>query len=74
MTAQRADPRLAWLHRLWSLSTGRFGVVVVLVIGLTALLARFWTPFDPQKVDVANRWDARHPAPARHRRLGGATS
>jgi hypothetical protein len=23
-----------------------------------ALLARFWTPFDPQKVDVANRWDA----------------
>ena len=54
----RKTPRLAWLHRLWSLSTGRFGVVVVLVIGLTALLARFWTPFDPQKVDVANRWDA----------------
>jgi hypothetical protein len=41
-----------------SLSTGRFGVVVVLVIGLTALLARFWMPFDPQKVDVASRWDA----------------
>ena len=54
----REIPRFAWLHRLWSLSTGRFGVVVVLVIGLTALLARFWAPFDPQKVDVANRWDA----------------
>ena len=48
--------RLAWLHRLWSLSTGRFGVIVVLAVGVTALIARFWTPFDPQRVDVANRW------------------
>ena len=50
--------RFAWLRRLWSLSTGRFGLIVVLLIGLTALVARFWTPFDPQRVDVANRWDA----------------
>ena len=50
--------RLAWLGRLWALSTGRFGIVVVVVIGLTALLSRFWTPFDPQRVDVSARWDA----------------
>ncbi len=50
--------RLAWLGRLWALSTGRFGIVVVVAIGLTALVARFWTPFDPQRVDVAARWDA----------------
>ena len=37
--------RFAWLRRLWSLSTGRFGLIVVLLIGLTALVARFWTPF-----------------------------
>lgn len=48
--------RFGWLHRLWALSTGRFGIVVVLTIGLTALVARFWTPFDPQRVDVAGRW------------------
>ena len=43
--------RFAWLRRLWSLSTGRFGLIVVLLIGLTSLVARFWTPFDPQRVD-----------------------
>lgn len=50
--------RMEWLRRLWGLSTGRLGLIVVAVIALTALVARFWTPFDPQKVDVANRWDA----------------
>lgn len=48
--------RLAWLNRLWHLSTGRFGIIVVAVIGLVALVARFWLPFDPQRVDVAGRW------------------
>jgi peptide/nickel transport system permease protein len=48
--------RLAWLSRLWSLSTGRFGLIVVAVIGVTALIAQFWLPFDPQRVDVAGRW------------------
>lgn len=48
--------RLAWLSRLWSLSTGRFGMVVVAVVGLTALIARFWLPFDPNRVDIAARW------------------
>lgn len=48
--------RFDWLHRLWGLSTGRFGIVVVAAIGLTALVASVWTPFDPQHVDIANRW------------------
>jgi peptide/nickel transport system permease protein len=48
--------RFAWLHRLWHLGTGRFGLIVVAVIGLTALVARFWLPFDPQRVDVSGRW------------------
>lgn len=48
--------RLAWLNRLWRLSTGRFGIIVVAAIGLVALVARFWLPFDPQRVDVAGRW------------------
>lgn len=48
--------RMPWLRRLWSLSTGRFGIIVVIVIGVTALVASFWTPFDPQRVDIENRW------------------
>lgn len=48
--------RWAWLGRLWALSTGRFGIIVVVVVAATALVARFWTPFDPNQVDIANRW------------------
>lgn len=48
--------RMPWLRRLWSLSTGRFGIIVVIIIGVTALVASFWTPFDPQRVDIENRW------------------
>ncbi|MFT4213723.1 MAG: ABC transporter permease [Microbacterium sp.] len=46
----------AWPRRLWALWTGRFGIVVVLVTALTALVSQVWTPFDPQRVDVAGRW------------------
>lgn len=59
MTPRHQSPgtaRFAWLHRLWHLRTGRFGLIVVAVIGLTALVARFWLPFDPQRVDVSGRW------------------
>ena len=59
MTPRHQSPgtaRFAWLHRLWHLGTGRFGLIVVAVIGLTALVARFWLPFDPQRVDVSGRW------------------
>lgn len=48
--------RLQWLRRLWAVPTGRFGIIVVIVVATTALIARFWTPFDPQQVDVAQRW------------------
>ncbi|SBS74477.1 ABC transporter permease [uncultured Microbacterium sp.] len=48
--------RFAWLRRLWALSTGRFGLIVAASIAVVALVARFWTPFDPQRVDIADRW------------------
>lgn len=45
-----------WFRRLWALSTGRFGIVVVAVIGLVAAVATVWMPFDPQRVDIAGAW------------------
>ena len=54
--ATRPPSRWAWLGRLWHLSTGRFGLIVVAVILVVAVVARFWTPFDPQQVEIANRW------------------
>ncbi|SIT89366.1 ABC transporter permease [Microbacterium sp. RU33B] len=52
----RRPSRWAWLGRLWRLSTGRFGLLIVAIILLTALVAQFWTPFDPQKTDISQRW------------------
>jgi len=48
--------RWRWLRRLWGLSTGRFGLIVVAVVLVTAVVATFWTPFDPRSVELANRW------------------
>ncbi|MGC5169354.1 ABC transporter permease [Micromonospora sp. DT81.3] len=48
--------RWLWLRRLWGLSTGRFGLIVVAVVLVTAVVATFWTPFDPRSVELANRW------------------
>ncbi|GEP48326.1 ABC transporter permease [Microbacterium saccharophilum] len=48
--------RFAWLRRLWALSTGRFGLLVAAGIAVVAIAARFWTPFNPQRVDIAGRW------------------
>jgi peptide/nickel transport system permease protein len=45
-----------WASRLARSGTGRFGVAVVVVIAVVALVSLFWTPLDPQRVDVANRW------------------
>lgn len=56
MTGTDAARRPSWLRRLWALPTGGFGVVVVLVVALTALVSLFWTPFDPQTTDVSGRW------------------
>lgn len=45
-----------WLGRLWGTATGRFGIVVVAVIAVTAVVSLFWTPFDPQASDIGERW------------------
>ncbi len=46
------------LGRLWRQPTGRFGLIVVGVIVLTAAVSLVWTPFDPQRVDLGDRWAA----------------
>ncbi|MEV4666955.1 ABC transporter permease [Microbacterium sp. LWO12-1.2] len=45
-----------WLGRLWQTATGRFGLIVVAVIAVTAIVSAFWTPFDPQSSDIGDRW------------------
>lgn len=45
-----------WLRRLWATSTGRFGLIVVSVIALLALVSLLWTPFDPQASEIRDRW------------------
>ncbi len=47
---------MRWLRRLWSTGTGRFGLIVLLVVSVVALVSLFWTPFDPQASDVRDRW------------------
>jgi peptide/nickel transport system permease protein len=47
---------MAWLERLWRLGTGRFGLLVVAAIVLAAVVAAFWTPFPPRRVEVADGW------------------
>jgi peptide/nickel transport system permease protein len=47
-----------WLHTLLSSWTGRFAVLVVVGIALTAVVSAFWTPFDPMLSDVRGRWAA----------------
>ncbi len=47
-----------WWRALWQSWTGRFGVVAVVVIALSALVSLFWTPFDPMSADIANRWSS----------------
>ncbi|MDZ8171136.1 ABC transporter permease [Microbacterium xanthum] len=51
-----APAHRSWLRRLWSISTGRFGLIVVLVVVVTAAVSLIWTPFDPRQVDVPGRW------------------
>lgn len=47
-----------WLGRLWRTGTGRFGLIVVGLVFLTALVSLFWLPFDPLETDLRNRWAA----------------
>ena len=44
------------LRRLGSSAAGLFGLIVLGVILLTALVSLFWTPFDPRATDVTARW------------------
>lgn len=48
--------RAGWLRRLWTVPTGRFGVIVAGTLVLTAAVSLAWTPFDPQTTDVPSRW------------------
>ncbi|MEV8250908.1 ABC transporter permease [Microbacterium sp. NPDC076768] len=45
-----------WLSRLWSTAIGRFAIIVVAIVALTALVSLFWTPFDPQSSNIGDRW------------------
>lgn len=47
---------ILWLRRLWATNTGRFGLVVAVLVALTALVSQFWTPFNPLTTDIPNRW------------------
>ncbi|SDO54843.1 peptide/nickel transport system permease protein [Microbacterium sp. ru370.1] len=47
---------MSTLRRLLAIGTGRFGILVVGLVVLTALVSLVWTPFDPGAVDVRNRW------------------
>ncbi len=45
-----------WRRRLLRTGTGRVGLIVVVLVAVTAAVSLFWTPFDPSLSDVANRW------------------
>lgn len=47
-----------WLRDLWRSTTGRFGLITVIVIALVALISVFWTPFNPFDANVRDRWAA----------------
>lgn len=47
-----------WFTRLWATTTGRFGLIVLTIVVLTALVSLFWTPFDPKSVDPSARFGA----------------
>lgn len=47
---------MSTLRRLWSLSTGRFGILIVVLLIVVALVSLVWTPFDPGAVDARARW------------------
>ena len=48
--------RTRWLRQLWRLPTGRFGLIIVAVVTVVAIVSIFWTPFDPKAIDLDARW------------------
>lgn len=47
---------MSTLKRLWNLGTGRFGILIVVLLVITAVVSLVWTPFDPAAVDARARW------------------
>ena len=47
---------MSTLRRLWALGTGRFGILIVVLLVVVALVSFVWTPFDPGAVDPRARW------------------
>ena len=45
-TGPRRRTRGAWLRRLWGMSTGRFGLIVVAVVVVTAAVSLVCRAFD----------------------------
>lgn len=54
--SRRASGRRSWLRQLWATPTGKFGLIVVALLALTALVSLFWTPFDPRATNTAVKW------------------
>lgn len=50
--------RNSWLRGLWSTAVGKFSVLVVALIVLTAAVSLFWTPFNPMETNLRNLWAA----------------
>ena len=55
-SGRREEGRGSATGRLWRQSTGRFGLIVVGLVIAAALVSLFWTPFDPQQVEITERW------------------
>jgi peptide/nickel transport system permease protein len=56
MSEHTQDFAAGWLRRLWRTGTGRFGLIVVALVLLTAAVSLFWLPFEPFLTDTRNRW------------------
>lgn len=48
--------RAGWFRPLWHSATGKFGIIVIAVVVLTAIVSLFWTPFSPEQANVDDRW------------------
>lgn len=51
-----ARRRGGWARRFSRIPAGMAGAVVVAIVGAVAIVSLVWTPFDPQRADVAHRW------------------
>ncbi len=52
MSAQRTG----WFRPLWHSATGKFGIIVIAMVVLTAIISLFWTPFPRELANVDDRW------------------